>query len=366
MNDRVKPRPAGGRVQGSIDLLSSPSVSKARTIEILTSPGIMIDLFRERLAGMFPQGLILKECKPQVLKSRQQSRQVVAYRLIFSHRSDCKATPMTLVAKRFADRKKGNHEYLIMRMLWEEGFDDKSNLRIPRPFAFFKDLNLLIQENAHGTLLGKSLSRRSPVVVAGMKAAARWLTKLHQVDLDDKKVRVGPADEVSIRDFVRRIGTREPKLLPRLEKLGFLISRKLSSYKRIRSTLVHGDFQSENIFVDKEKVTVIDFGRCCKSDPARDPGCMIAHARTVGFFQKASFVSVFPGLKAFWEEYLMGVPVEMRGALSERTCTFVAAQYLKDIDYISAFSPEEGSDAWHALLNDAEHFAEADRVEEVW
>src|SRR5512143_2413632 len=99
MNDRVKPHPAGGRVRGSIDLLSSPSVSKARAIEILTSPGIMVDLFRERLPGIFPQGLILKECKPQVLKSRQASRQVVAYRLISSHRPDRKTTPMTLVAK---------------------------------------------------------------------------------------------------------------------------------------------------------------------------------------------------------------------------------------------------------------------------
>ncbi len=365
MEDQIKASPAAGRVQENIDLLSSSSIPKTRAMEILTSPGIMADFFRTRLSGIFPEELILKECKPQVLKDRQESRQVVSYRLIFSHRSVRKTMSMILVVKRFADRTRGMKEYLIMRMLWEKGFDHKSSLKIPKPFSFLEDLSLLIQERAHGLLLRKNLSHNSPVALAGMKAAARWLIKLHQVDADYEGISLYPDDETSIRGWVCRIGSKDPKLLSKLEELGSLIRMKQSSFKNPRFTLVHGDFQCENIFVDREKVTMIDFGRFCKSDPARDLGCMIAQARTIGFLETASFVSVLPGLNAFWKEYLTAASVEERETLSARTCTFAAIKHLENIDYISAFSSGEGKDVCHFLLSDAERFGKADRVEEL-
>ncbi len=364
MPDQIEVPAAAGRVQENIDLLSSPSVSKARAMEILTSPDIMADFFRTRLSGIFPQGSFLKECKPRVLRDRQYSRQVVSYRLIFSHPSARKPMPMILVTKRFADRTKGSHEYLAMRMLWEKGFDHKSNLKIPRPFSFFDDLNLLVQEKAHGTLLSKNLSHTFPVAAVGLKAAARWLIKLHHVDADHEGIGPHADDKASIRAWVHRMGNREPRLLPKLEELGSLTRMKLSCINNLRFTLVHGDFQCDNIFVDKEKVTVIDFGRFCKSDPARDLGCMIAQARTTGFLKTSPPRSVLP-LNAFWKEYLTAVSVEERESLSERTCTFAAMKYLENIDYISSFSPERGRDVWQVLLNDAERFAKAKRVEEI-
>lgn len=161
-------------------------------------------------------------------------------------------------------------------------------------------------------------------------------------------------------------GSREPKLLPKLEEVGSLVRIKQSSFKKLRFTLVHGDFQCDNIFVEKEKATVIDFGRFCKSDPARDLGCMIAQTRTISFLETASFASVLPGLNAFWEEYLAALSVEERESFSQRTCTFAAMKYLENIDYISSFSPKGGKDVWHFLLDDAERFAKANRVEEIF
>jgi serine/threonine protein kinase len=271
---------------------------------------------------------------------------------------------MDLVVKRFIDRTKGRLEYSVMRMLWEKGFNRESALRIPRPFFFLEDLSLLIEEKAHGVLLRKNLRHNSPITSGGLKAAARWLIKLHHVDADDEGIPLHPDDKTSIRGWVHRIGNREPELLPKLEELSSLIERKLSSFKNLRFTLIHGDFQSDNIFIDKEKVTVIDFGRFCKSDPARDLSCMIAQTRTISFLETASPGSVLP-LNAFWEDYLTAVSVGERESLSERTCTFVAIKYLENIDYISSFSREKGKDVSQLLLNDAKRFAKANRVEEI-
>ncbi len=361
----IEARPSSGRAQGDINFLSSPSISKAEAMEILTSPGIMTDFFRRRLPDISPRGSILKACKPQVLRDREHSRQVLSYRLIFSHPSIRKTVPVTLVAKRFMDRSKGRHEYSAMRMLWEKGFDQKSDMRVPRPISFFEEFGLLIQERASGASLRKTINRPSSVASASLKAAARWLTKLHHIAADHEEIGQHPDDEASIEGCVHRIGSKEPQFLPKLKELGSLIRMKLSSFNPIRFTLVHGDFHFDNIFVSKEKVTVIDFGRFCISDPARDLGCMIAQARTTGFLESASLPPMLPRLQAFWEEYLASVPGEERESLSERTCTYAALKYLENIDYISSFSPNGRADVWKLLLTDAIHFAQAGGAEEI-
>jgi Phosphotransferase enzyme family len=351
--------------QVEVNLLPS-SISKDRVLEILTSPEIMADFFRIRLPEILPEGLNLKECRPQVLKSRQDSRQVISYRLTFSSQSGRQAMPMMLVVKRFADAKKGMKEYLTMRMLWEKGFDHQSMLRIPRPFCYLEDSRLLVQESAHGVLLRKSLSRSSPVALARMKSAARWLVKLHHLDTDCERVGPHPDDETSIMNPVHRAESKEAWLSPRLEKLASLTLMKLSFFKNPPITLVHGDFQCENIFVGKEKVTVIDFGKFCKSDPARDLGYMIAQARTMGLLDGKSSISLSPGLKAFWEEYQTSVSAEEREALSARTCVFGALKYLENITYMAAyFKPGEKREIFFFLLDDTERFAKAGSVEEV-
>lgn len=352
-------------MEGNIDLLSSPSLSKAGVMEILTSPALMGDFFRERLSAIFPPGSILKACIPQVLKDRQEARQVVSYRLLFSDPSLRNIEPMMLVAKRFADRTAGRREYSAMSLLWENGFNHKSDFKIPRPFAYVEDLSLLIQGKAHGSLLRKTLRHRSPEALTRMKVSARWLQKLHHIDSDHEQIRPHPNDETFITDCVHQIGSREPELLPRLEQLHSLIRRKLFSFQNSQMRVIHGDFQCENIFVDKEKVTVIDFGRICKADPARDLGAMIAQARAIAFRETQAFDAVSPGLRAFWDEYLSGASFEERETLSERTCIFTAVQYLETLNYISSFSPERGKDVWRALLDDARRFGKEERVEDI-
>jgi len=273
--------------------------------------------------------------------------------------------PMNLVVKRFIDRTKGGYEYWVMRMLWEKGFDDKSDLRIPRPISFVEDLGLLIQERAHGTLLNKKLNHNLPVDSGALKAAARWLIKLHSLDPNLERILLHPDDETIIKSCVHRVGSKQPKLSRKIEELGSVIGMRLSSFGDVRFTLVHGDFQGDNIFIDKGKITVIDLGRFCKSDPARDLGCMIAQTRTEVFLENPSSAVGLAEMNPFWEEYLTAISVAEGESLSERACTFAAEKYLENIDYISSFSAERGRDVIHFLLDDAERFAKASRLGET-
>ncbi len=352
--------------RGSIERLTSRSISATKTLEILTSPDLMADFFRARALEFLPRGAILKGCRPKILRKRLASRQVVSYQLFFSGREGHERTkPVTWIVKRFADGTSGQREYSTMRMLWEQGFNHKSSLTIPNPFCYLEDVRMLVQEEAQGTSLRRDLSKRGSVILTGMKAAARWLIKLHRLDADQEAVRVHPDDEDSIRDGMHRAGKMELRLLAKLEEIAALTLERLAASKNARLSLVHGDFQCENIFTDKEKVTVIDFGRSCKSDPARDLGSMIAQVTTFRFLDGASPGSVLAGLKGFWEEYRTRVPPQEREGLSARACTFAALKYLENICYMSVFPPVGRREILSFLLRDAEHFSKADRVETV-
>lgn len=212
------------------------------------------------------------------------SRQVVSYRLIFSDKAGRKAEPMLLVLKRYADQREGEKTYHTMKMLWENGFDNESKQRISKPFCYLEDLGLLVLGKARGMLLRKNLHQSGPAALDRMRAVARWLAKLHQLNVDLKKISPHPDEETSIKDFINQMGSREHPLLPKLEKLLVsVILMKLASFKNVPMTPVHGDFQCENIFVDRDSVTIVDFDRLCRSDPARDLGYIIAQMRAMAF-----------------------------------------------------------------------------------
>lgn len=332
---------------------------------VLTSPELMADFFRTRLSWLFPPGSILKKCRPRVLRNRLGSRQVVSYRLVLAGEAGREAGPMMVVLKRYADAAEGKKTYATMRMLWENGFDHSSRLKISEPFSYLEDLKLLALGKARGMLLRNNLYQSGPVALARMRAVARWLAKLHHLDAGFEGIAPHQDEESSIRVFVDEMGGREHRLfLPRLEELAGIILARLSSFANVTPTPVHGDFQCENIFVDNDDVTVVDFDKFCRSDPARDLGYIIAQMRAMAFLMAAPG-PVNQGLRAFWEEYLAAAAVAERDAFSARTSLFAARKCLQNIYYMSFVLPGEGMKIITVLLNEAERFSKADRVEQV-
>ncbi len=346
----------------NIDLLSSKSLSRARATEILASADIMAELFRTRLSWLLPGDKSLIRCVPEVLRKRMSTSQVVSYRLVFSGTRQSSI----FVLKRYSDKTKAGRTYSIMRMLWDKGFNRESNLKIPEPFAFVEDLGLLVVEKARGIELASYLKQREPVPPVRMRAVARWLTKLHNLGIDLRKIRPHPDEKAGIREFVRRAGKKKPHLLKELKNLASLFLSKLSAPGRFPAVPVHGDFQCSNIFVARDDVTVIDFDRFCRSDPARDVGYMIAQMRATAFRNGVPYKIVYPGLRAFWNEYLNVSPQAQTGTFPARAGLFAARKCLQNIDYILLYSTgEEDMKIINMLLHDARVFVMANGIEEA-
>ncbi len=361
--DRIRVSCSSGRdYQKGLALLSAPSLSRAEATGILSSPGIMAELFRTRLSWLLPKDRALIRCVPEVLRKRMSTRQIVSYRLVFSGTRQSSI----FVLKRYSDKTEAGRIYSIMRMLWDNGFNRESKLKITEPFSFLEDLGLLVVERAQGRELGSYPGQRGPAALVRMRAVAHWLAKLHHLGIDLKGINPHPPEEAGIVAFVRRAGSKEPRLLKRLEKVASLVLTKLSVLKKVPLVPVHGDFQCGNVFVAKDRVTVIDFDKFCRSDPARDVGYMIAQMRATAFRHAVSYEGVHPGLKAFWDEYLDTASEAQRATLSARTSLFAARKCLQNIDYILLYvTSKDDMEMVDMMIDEAQLFTKVDGIEEA-
>ena len=139
-----------GHFLNRIDQLVSSSTSQAIALEILTSPDIMRALFQTRLSNIYPEGLNLRECRPEVLRKRLGSRQVIAYTLILLNEGGRKTSPVELVGKRYADGAEGERAFRTMQMLWEGGFGEGSRLKIPSRSVISPILSSLSRKRPKG------------------------------------------------------------------------------------------------------------------------------------------------------------------------------------------------------------------------
>ncbi len=349
---------------GAVGLLASPHVSRDEAIRILTSREAMLDFFQFNSTAIFSKRMILKDCQPEVLRVRQDSRQVIAYRLIFTDRMGLRQKPLSVVLKRFVNRTKGKNEYLAMRLLQRMGFGEQGRMKVPRPFCYLEEMGLLIQERVAGRLLRSYLGQKTPAALKVMRVAAQWLARLHHLPANDKQIGIHPDDQSSVRVLLDRAKRMDPSRASPMERLAGVIVTRLLSYDPLPLTLVHGDYQGENILLARGNVTVIDFGRFCRSDPARDLGYMIAQAITMAALDHVSPASLVPGLKMFWDAYQASRSPRQQEKLSTRSCAYAGLKFLENITYILAYSQGSAKGIVSVLEKHCRDFAVANRWEE--
>jgi Phosphotransferase enzyme family len=354
-----------GYVLSQIDQLASPSTLRAIALEILTSPDIMKGLFQTTLAQIHPDGLILVQCRPKVLRKRLGSRQVIIYRLILLNETGAKTRPVELVGKRYADGAEGEKAFCLMQQLWESGFGEGSRLKIPKPLCYLPDFKLLIQERAPGALLPKYLGRGDDAALVRTRMVARWLAKLHQLETFPEGIDSYADDETSVHNFAYQLGERHPHLASRLEELASTICARIACSEGLALTMVHGDFHPENIFVTQDRVTVIDFDNFCRSDPARDLGYIIAQMRAMMYFSTGLLEAADREIRALLHVYLAATTSQDMRTLPARIATFAARTCLANMYYISCVLKNECMEVLSVLLMEMERFMKAETVENL-
>ena len=174
----------------------------------------------------------------------------------------------------------GPATFSLLRRLWENGFGPGSAERVPEPLGFCAEEKLLLMRAARGAPL-KALLLREPIeqVLPGVRAAARWLARLH-ASTPAGLPREPPCNRVKVFDLADRLGkaaANHPEdlglLLDRLQRL-----RTLAPAGREALVPTHGQYTPANVFIDGPDVVVIDADRISLSDPAKDVAMFLFRA----------------------------------------------------------------------------------------
>lgn len=154
-------------------------------------------------------------------------------------------------------------------------------LFIPRIYFYDSDYNLLVYENIEGQPLIDQL--KSPDLENKIQLAGLWLNRLHSInnwnklDLPSHKTIF---NFKALAKFYPELSQKGPADIEKLE------SRLSSSQKK----LIHGDYQPNNMIIDKGKIFVYDFNASEIADPVWDLARFLSQLKVMLFrFADASF-----------------------------------------------------------------------------
>ncbi len=160
---------------------------------------------------------------------------------------------------------------LFLTKLKEYGFN-QGDLRIPQILGFYPKLNLILREGVTGkTMLQMMLAQQDISKV--VEGAGKWVGRLHSLKYE--KGLFTPITKINKKNFpyyLKTIKKYFPEKTKVLKELLSLINK--ISKTAPETTLIHGDYQPQNIIYNQENLTTtgFDFDASGIGDPLSDLG----------------------------------------------------------------------------------------------
>jgi len=167
----------------------------------------------------------------------------------------------------------------ILKLLRSKGFDERSDLRVPKPVGYFPHLSLLLMEPAEGELVRELFERRVANLEKYLERVALWLAKLHSSDANFGRLCSLQDQLAASLRYKRPLPLLFPDLASRLESVSARIVKLQQAFPNLKVRPIHGDFHPKNVFASNNSVTAIDFEMSCMGDPAFDLGYFVAQAK---------------------------------------------------------------------------------------
>src|SRR6266571_4480062 len=265
-------------MQPLLDELSAVQVFRCSGVQVFGSdqdaPAVDV-AGPEHLNTRTPEHL----CEVAVLHYKPGERCTLRYRLQSGDDPESPAWPRSLIGKMYGDAEDGERVLATMQELDRRGFgrDATDGVRIPQPFGYINDLQMVVMEELPGAPLSETLSL--PGLDESLAMAARAAAKIHRCPLQiDGGEDETPADW--IRSLKRGVSKEvDPDLTASLEAGLRLIEGLARELPPHEATLVHGGFYPREVLVGGHGVAIVDMDKFHNADPAIDLGNFIADLR---------------------------------------------------------------------------------------
>ncbi|MEK9181216.1 MAG: aminoglycoside phosphotransferase family protein [Patescibacteria group bacterium] len=171
--------------------------------------------------------------------------------------------------------------YHILQALWGSGFGEGINI-VPRPLGYFSDLRLLLYENVNGRSLIDAFKHPAEIYLKKIEAAIDWLADFHQ-----KKTKNIPEAIFNWQqeqdEFNRLLKQLTTKYAPQAEEITrvveLLLQREKTLLRPETFSLIHGDYQPNNIIFTQAQTAVIDFNDALLYDELFDLAYFLTQAK---------------------------------------------------------------------------------------
>jgi aminoglycoside phosphotransferase (APT) family kinase protein len=191
-------------------------------------------------------------------------------------------------------------------------------LRVPRALGYDAKRRLLLQEAVRGARFDTLL--RGPDARGALYLAGRALSALHGLS-----AAVGPARRLRhhIDDLIHphpsRLAEEVPRLARRVDRIvSALVAAEARSWPCGPDMPIHRDVHPKQLFVEEERVFLIDWDSCARGDGALDLGNFVAYLRARRLVENAGIDCL-----------LQGYAAAGRGDVLDRAPLYEALTYLR-------------------------------------
>jgi thiamine kinase-like enzyme len=252
--------------------------------------------------------------------------------------------------------KNGNRSYRIMTAIRRSGFD-KGVCRIPEPLAEDQKHRILIEEKAEGNVLFEViLHANKKKAQEALKLAAKWLAKLHNLQL-----KVTSAEDYCtieperINWYVKGLHERDNPHRHRAQEIcDYVLQAELQLIRSHPQWLVqsHGDFHLKNIFYHNDNendpcIIVIDFDSSYLLPQAFDIGTFLAQYDNMFYKHRHIFDKAPPDI--FLETYENEIH-HLPDTFRQQVRLFQTRTYLSILYYLAKVDMGESENFWTILL----------------
>ena len=226
------------------------------------------------VVGLCPPGAVQLRAI-RVIRYKPGRRCLIEYDLVIPSRGNDEIA-FTAIGKVRRNRP-GRHQLRLQQAFWDAGFDDacSDGISVPEPLGEIPEMAMWLQRRVAGVVATDLLPGPRGAALAGRLADAAW--KIHSAGVPARKVhRIG--DELRILgDCLRATASRRPELASRIDLLTAECARAAAAVEPLPSTGIHRDFYPDQVVIDGERLTVVDFDLYTAGDPGLDIGNLLGH-----------------------------------------------------------------------------------------
>ena len=207
--------------------------------------------------------------------------------------------------------------FQLARKLREAGLDGRDSIAVAEPVAVFEDLSMWVQRVAPGLPANVMLSQGTSFDEHIGRLAAACALAVHAARVEPRRTH-SAADELHILEHRLALLTRSrPELASALALLTraarHRVRRDLAD--RLVVTGIHRDYYADQLVIDGDFVTIVDFDLYCWGDPAVDVGNFVAHLTEQALRERNDHRALGSSEVACVEQFLLGSNREDRIAI---------------------------------------------------